>query len=207
MSRKTDEFYFNNFVESATISCDAAVMLKKTLTDFDVNKLPQMKDMLHEIERKGDEKRHEMIRILVSAFITPIERNDLLKISQNLDDVTDSIEDIIIHIYINNITLIRPDSMDFIDIVIRCCNAMKEMMLEFSNFKKSKKLKEQIIEINRLEELGDDMYVKCMRELHTTATEPLEIIKWREIYDFFEKCCDACENVADIVESIAIENS
>ncbi len=193
MFKKTEDFYFNNFVESATISCEAAVLLKEVLTDFDVNTLSTEKNKLHEIERKGDDKRHEMIRALVRAFITPIERNDLLKLSQNLDDVTDSIEDIIIHIYINNITHIRPDTFEFLEIVIKCCGAMKEMMQEFSNFKKSKKLKELIIEINRLEELGDDMYVKCMRNLHTTSTEPLEIIVWREIYDFFEKCCDACE--------------
>ena len=62
-------------------------------------------------------------------------------------------------------------------------------------------------EINRLEEVGDDLYVACMRNLHTTSTDPLEIIAWREIYEFFEKCCDTCENVADIIESIVIGNT
>lgn len=207
MSKKADNFYFNNFVESAEVSCEAAQMLKDVLCNFNTETLPEMKVKLHEIEHKGDDKRHEMTSALVRAFITPIEREDLLKLSQFIDDVTDSIEDILIRIYINNVTHIREDSIEFMDIVISCCSAMKEMLEEFHNFKKSKKLSEHIIEINRLEELGDDMYVECMRRLHTTSTDPLEIIAWREIYEFFEKCCDTCENVADIIESIIIGNS
>lgn len=207
MSKKADRFYFNNFVESAEVSCEAAQMLKDVLCNFNTETLPEMKVKLHEIEHKGDDKRHEMTSALVRAFITPLEREDLLKLSQYIDDVTDSIEDILIRIYINNVTHIREDSIEFMDIVISCCLAMKEMLEEFHNFKKSKKLSELIIEINRLEELGDDMYVECMRKLHTTSTDPLEIIAWREIYEFFEKCCDTCENVADIIESIIIGNS
>ncbi|NLH01720.1 MAG: DUF47 family protein [Clostridiales bacterium] len=207
MSKKTDSFYFNNFIESAEISCEAAAMLKSVLENFDVKTLPENKIKIHEIEHKGDDKRHEITQALVRAFITPIERDDILKLSQYIDDVTDSIEDIIIRIYINNVKQIRPDSIEFADLVIRCCTAMKAMFEEFPKFKKSKKVEELIIEINRLEELGDDMYVECMRNLHTTSTDPLEIIAWREIYGFFEICCDTCENVADIVESIIIGNT
>jgi len=207
MSKKADGFYFNNFVESAEVSCDAARMLKDILCNFSVAALPENRVKLHEVEHRGDDKRHEMTAVIVRAFITPIEREDILKLSQLIDDVTDSIEDILIRIYINNVTRIREDSIEFIDIVISCCQAMKDMLCEFHNFKKSKKLNEHIIEINRLEELGDDMYVECMRRLHTTSTDPLEIIAWREIYEFLEKCCDTCENVADIIESIVIGNS
>jgi len=207
MSKNSDRFYFNNFVESAAVSCEAAHMLKDVLSNFDVATLPENRIKLHDIEHKGDDKRHEMTAVIVRAFMTPIEREDILKLSQLIDDVTDSIEDILIRIYINNVTQIRDDSLEFVEIVIRCCEAMKDMLGEFHNFKKSKKLSEHIIEINRLEELGDDLYVECMRKLHTTSTDPLEIIAWREIYEFFEKCCDTCENVADIIESIIIGNS
>ena len=206
MARK-DSFYFNNFVDSAEVSCEAAQVLKDILCNFSVDTLPENKVKLHEIEHKGDDKRHEMTNAIASAFITPLEREDILKLSQYIDDVTDCIEDILIRIYINNVTSIRPDSLEFMDILISCCAAMKDMLEEFPNFKKSKKLNELIIEINRLEELGDDMYVSCMRNLHTTSTDPLEIIAWREIYEFFERTCDTCENVADIIESISIGNT
>lgn len=206
MSNK-NSFYYRNFVESAEVSCEAAAALKEILCHFSVDTLEENMVKLHELEHKGDNKRHEITNVLVRAFITPIEREDILKLSQLIDDVTDCIEDILIRIYINNVTHIREDSIEFADIVIRCCDAMKDMLEEFPHFKKSKKLGEFIIEINRLEELGDDVYVKCMRNLHTTSKDPFEIIAWREIYEFFEKCCDTCENVADIIESIAIGNT
>ena len=64
-----------------------------------------------------------------------------------------------------------------------------------------------VIIADREIEASDDLYDACMRNLHTTSTDPLEIIAWREIYEFFEKCCDTCENVADIIESIVIGNT
>lgn len=204
---KKDSFYYQNFVDSAEVSCEAARALKDILRNFRVDTLQQKRAELHEIEHKGDSKRHEMTGVLVRAFITPIEREDILRLSQYIDDVTDCIEDILIHIYINNVQSIRPDSLDFADLLIQITEATKKMLQEFPNFKKPKKLTELIIEINRLEELGDDLYVDCMRRLHTTSYDPLEIIAWREIYEFFEKCCDTCENVADIIESIAIGNT
>lgn len=207
MMSKKDSFFFENFVESAEVSCEAARALKEILVNFDAGALEQKMAELHEIEHKGDRKRHETTKAIVRAFITPIEREDILKLSQNIDDVTDVVEEILIRIYMNNVTEIRPDALEFVDIVIACCDAMKEMLEEFHNFKKSKKLHDLIININRLEEDGDDLYVKCMRRLHTTETDPLVILAWREVYEFFEKCCDTCENVADIIESIAIGNT
>lgn len=63
------------------------------------------------------------------------------------------------------------------------------------------------MEINALEEEGDRVYMEIMRKLHTEVTDPLEIIAWREIYDYLEKCCDACEHVADVVESVMMKNT
>ncbi|MGI5979457.1 MAG: DUF47 domain-containing protein [Oscillospiraceae bacterium] len=206
MAKKSDRFYYDNFIESAAISCEAAKLLRETLGSFDADTLAEKRAALHEIERRGDDKRHEMVNALVSAFITPIERNDILDLSQNIDDVTDAIEDILIRIYMSNVRTIRPDALEFADLVIECCAGMQKLLEEFPNFKKSKTLEGLIVEINRLEETGDELYINCMRNLHTTDNDLLDVIAWREIYDFFENCCDACEHVADIVEGITIGN-
>lgn len=207
MSKKSEDFYFNNFIESASISCDMANALKASLLGFNPDTINNEMDILHDLEHKGDAKKHEIVHQLVRAFITPIDRDEIIKISENIDNVTDSIEDILLHIYIHNIKEIREDSLEFANIIIRCCEAMKKMLEEFRNFKKSKTLAKLIIEVNHLEEEGDRLYVTAMRQLHTTNPDPLVIMAWHEIYGFFEKCCDACEDVADIVESIAIENT
>ena len=80
------------------------------------------------------------------------------------------------------------------------------MLKEFTDYK-NLKLKDLIIEINRLEEEGDRMYVEAVRKLHTTVTDAIEIFAWSRVYYIFEKCCDVCEDVADIVERITIGNS
>ena len=105
-----------------------------------------------------------------------------------------------------NVQAIRPDAIEFADLVIECCEAMQKLVEEMPNFKKSKTLEDLIVEINRLEELGDDLYARSMRALHTSNTDPLDVVVWREIYAYFEKCCDGCEHVADIVEGICIGN-
>jgi uncharacterized protein Yka (UPF0111/DUF47 family) len=80
-------------------------------------------------------------------------------------------------------------------------------MDEFPNFKKSETLMQHIITLNTLEEEGDRLYMAAMRRLHTQTTDPVEIIAWREVYEFLEKCCDACEHAADVVESVVMKNT
>lgn len=84
---------------------------------------------------------------------------------------------------------------------------MKVMMEEFSNFRKSKTIKSNIIEINRLEEEGDKLFTKAMHNLYATSTEATEILAWTSLYDQLEHCCDLCEDVADVVERVMLTNS
>ena len=84
---------------------------------------------------------------------------------------------------------------------------VKLMLKEFASFRHSKSLRDHIIAINTLEEQADQVFVTSMRELHTTCTDPVEIICWREVYFYLEKCTDACEHVADVVEQIVMKNS
>ena len=81
------------------------------------------------------------------------------------------------------------------------------MLEEFADFKRSKGLRDHIIRINTLEEEADQQFINSMRTLHTTCTDPIEIIVWREIFLYLEKCVDACEHVADTVESVVMKNS
>lgn len=207
MPKKTDNFYFNNFKNCVTFSYEAAKMLKKVLTDFNVSNLDKNLKEMHEIEHKADEKKHEMTNALIKAFITPIERTDIIKLSEFIDDITDSIDDILMHIYCNNITVLRDDTIAFVDILLKCCSSLELLFEEFKNYKKSATLNDLIIEINHLEEEGDALYIKAMRTLHTTSKDLFEIMVWREMYGMFEQIYDNCEHVADVVEGVIIENS
>ena len=207
MSKKADSYYFENFVQCVDCASRAAKMLEENLVQFDVAHLPERLDALHQIEHEADQKKHEMISVLMKAFITPIEREDIIVISQAIDEVTDRIEDVLMRIYINNVHSIRPDAVEFTKVVIRCCEALRKIMEEFPNFKRSKTLHDLIIQVNALEEEGDRMFVNSMRKLHCECKDPLEVIAWREIYKFLEKCCDACEHAANAVETVVMKNT
>ncbi len=207
MAKKNENYYYNSFCESAAISYEAALKLKSVLEPFDADNMQSSLDEIHLIEHKGDEKKHEVFSELVKAFITPIERDDIMNLSENLDNVIDCIEDILIHIYINNITEMRENIKEFLELLIKCCETLEKLFKEFHNFKKSKTLNDFIIEINNIEEAGDRLYISAMRELHVTEKDPIKVLAWRQIYSFFEKSLDACEVVADMVGDIVIANT
>lgn len=207
MSKKQDEFYFNTFIDCADYACRAAHMLEEVMDKFDPEDLPRHMDEMHALEHSADERKHEMLDVLAKAFITPIEREDIIELSHCIDNMTDKIEDVFLRLYTNNVQKMHPDAVDLAKVVIHCCESVKEMLVEFPNFKRSKKLKEHIIKINTMEEEADRRFISCMAKLHRSGADALDIIVWREIYKYLEDCADACENVADVVEGVVMDNT
>lgn len=199
--------YFDKFVELVGYSCKCAEILSDTLTSFNTDVLEEKVGELHNIEHAGDLAKHEMMAQLAVEFIAPIEREDIVSLSQEIDDITDAIEDVLIKIHMFNISSIKPEVLEFTELIKRSCNTLKVVMEEFSNYKKSSTLNDKIIEVNNLEEDGDRLYHKIMRNLYVNSKDPVELLVWTEIYDLLEKCCDACEETADVVESIVMKNS
>jgi uncharacterized protein Yka (UPF0111/DUF47 family) len=128
-------------------------------------------------------------------------------LTQELDDVTDLIEDVLLRLYMFNVLSVREEALDFSTMIYRCCEAMEEMMREFRNFRKSGLISEKIVEINRLEEEADALYTKAVRRLYLSSKDPVELMVWSEIFDRMERCCDTCEHVANLVESIIMKNT
>ncbi len=79
--------------------------------------------------------------------------------------------------------------------------------MEFQNFKHSKTLHDKVVEINRLEEVGDGLYFEMMSNLFRSSKDPVELMTWTEILHKLEKCCDNCEDVANVIEQIVMKNS
>jgi hypothetical protein len=117
------------------------------------------------------------------------------------------IEDVLIKIHMFNVTTIKPEVSEFTALITQCCNGLKIALQEFSNFKKSTTLREKIIEVNHLEEAGDRLYYSTVHNLYVNSKDPVELLVWTEIFDYLEKCCDSCEEAADVIESIVMKNS
>ena len=204
---KGDKFYFENFSQCTALSKKAADYLVKCLENYNPDEIDRMLTEIHEIEHSADVKRHEMGDALAKAFVTPVDREDLDMLSHNLDNVTDKIEDIVQKLYTNNITSIKPSAVVFAKNVVKACEYLCEVMDEFENFKKSKKMQTLIIKLNDIEDECDKLYLSSMRALMQSPEDVLVTIAWREIYDCFESCIDACEHVSECMGSVIMKNT
>lgn len=206
MASKND-YYFNTFVDLVKYSCEAAELLDSILHNYDASELPEKMKQMHDIEHRGDIERHIMIKRLAKEFIAPIEREDIVALADSIDTVTDTIEDVLMRMYMFNIQSVREDALKMSAIIVRCCKALKEAMEEFHNFHKSSTLHGLIIEINNLEEEGDALFTTATRNLYVNVKDPIEVYAWDQALHYMEKCCDACEDVSDVIESVMMKNS
>ncbi|MBQ9106678.1 MAG: DUF47 family protein [Clostridia bacterium] len=204
---KGDKFYFENFKECAALSKKAAAHLVECLKNYDFNKIEEMLQNMHEIEHTADIKKHEINDALARAFVTPVDREDLAMLSHNLDEVTDKIEEIMQKFYIYNIQSVEPSIVEFAIKLVSVCELLCALMNEFENFKRSKKIRDLIIELNNAEEECDKLYLSSMHEITKNSTDVLTTISWREVYECFEACADACEHVSECVGTIIIKNT
>lgn len=204
---KGDKFYFENLTASTALSQKAATYLVECLENFDPDHIEEMLTGMHEIEHRADGKKHEMNEALAKAFVTPVDREDLDMLSHNLDQVTDKIEEVLQKFYIYNIRTVEPAAVAFAKKIVRSSELVCELMNEFENFKRSKKIQRLIIELNDVEEECDQLYLNSMRDLMKNTSDILQTISWRDIYERLEACADACEHVSECVGTVIMKNT
>lgn len=207
MAGKRNFDYFDSFVHMADYSCSAAALLKEIMTDFKTDELHEKSKKMRSIEHDGDSERHVMIRKLLHEFITPIEREDIMDLADAIDTVTDTIEDVVLRLYMYNVKAVFEYAPEITDIIVRSCEALKLALEEFHNFRKSKTLHDLLVDVNGLEEEADELYLKATRNLYIKSHDVMEVIAWDQTFDFLEMCCDACEEVANVIENVVMKNS
>lgn len=207
MAKKSDQYYYKVLSEGVDYCVQAADMLLDTLQNYQPDEMEARAAAMHEIEHSADIAKHVMMSKLVKEFITPIEREDIIELAQTIDDVTDCIEDVALRLYMFHTKSIRHEALEFCTLIVSCCQAMKCMMEEFHNFHKSATIHKMIVDINRLEEDGDKLYASAIHSLYVHSKDPIEIFTWTELFNLLEKCCDTCEDVANVVETVIMKNT
>ena len=207
MALTKENDYYQLFVELVEYSCKCAEELKKLFDNYDNATLADKLKDFHKIENDADIRKHLIMEKLTKEFITPIEREDILAVVNMLDDITDGIEDIPIKLYMFHIQSIREDARAFLDVILQCCEALRVILQELHNHKRSKTIQQSIIEVNRLEEVGDSCYIKAVYNLYDNPQSALEVLAWTEVFNQMEKCCDSCEHTANLVEEVIMKNA
>ena len=207
MKKKEEYSYFDEFVNNSKYVVESAEILKRTLKNYDQEKLEQSIKKVHALENEADRALHKMRNYLIKDFLPPIDREDIVLIGHRLDDLEDGIDEILINFNILNITSVREDAIEFAELLIECVMSVKDALENFKNFKKADIVKEKSIAINVLEEKADSLYERAMKNLYKEEKDPIEIIKWTTIYNCLENSTDACEKLGDSLEDVVMKNS
>ena len=208
MKKQRSNEYFEGFVSGMESACKAAEYLENLVEHFDSEKLADQIDEIHAIEHAADINKHKLMQKLAKEFITPIEREDIILLLQQIDNVTDFIEDVVRKMFMYNTKAMRTEALEFAAIIKQCCYESRDALKELPGFQKnSERLEQAIVKVNDYEEQGDRLYCAAMRRLYCENAESLERITWTKLFDWMEACCDACEDVMESVELVVMKNS
>jgi len=207
MAKKFD--YFTALEAQGDFAVQEAVLLNEIFDQFDQTKMPVWLQQMHELENSADMKIHEVYTNLATEFITPIDREDILATGQRLDDIVDSIEDVLLKMHMFNVQQIPEPAVSFARLILSASTALVKLLTEFKTFKKSNnKVREYIVEVNDIEEEADRLYAETMNSLYRDHTdEPLYVIIWSNLFGQMELAIDNCEMVADGLDTIILKNT
>ncbi len=160
--------------------------------------------LIKNIEHKGDEITHKIIEKLNKTFITPIDKEDIHKMAVLLDDVIDLINVVTSRFRIFGIERIDDYIIKLSNIIF---NTVSEVNKSILNLKKLKDMEECYVKIHTLENEADEVYLQALSDLFHFYKNPIDIMKYKEIYELLEKITDKCEDVAHVIESIVVKHA
>ena len=197
------ERFYEFFLTQAKIILEASRTLLEG-AQSGVSELTSAAAKIKTLEQRGDEVIHEIYTRLNQTFITPLDPEDIHSLSSHLDDVLDGIEDASYRMVAYRVEPIPPMVVELCKIVYSCAEALEQA---FQALGTKRPVLPHCIEVNRLEEVADQLGRDAVSELFRSESDPITLVKLKEIYEFLEQTTDACEDVADALQNVAVKNS
>jgi len=158
---------------------------------------------IKEHEHTGDDLTHEVVTLINKTFVTPFDRDDIYRLAGAIDDVCDFVDETADNLGSWGVSDVPPDARALADVILRATILLDEAVQRLDGFKDSSR---QLIELRSLEDEGDRLFRNGVGELFRSGTDPLMVIRWKDIYEGLEEAIDACENAADVLEAIVVKN-
>jgi len=200
-----EEKFFDLFRTQAANVVEGAKLLKDLLEDY--TDVDQKRMKIEKTESIGDEIAHKIIEKLNTTFITPMDREDIHALTSALDDILDFINATAQRLQLYGVTLVTDDARALANVILRAAEETEALTDNMENLKNMKGLKERWIEVNRLENEGDKISRQAIAALFEHEKNPIEVIKWKELYEHLETAIDKCEDAANIVEAVVLKNT
>ena len=200
-----NERFYDLLHESAKNLADAAEALVDLVQHY--QNVEMKTDRLTELEHNGDTITHNIVNLLHKTFVTPIEREDIALLAERLDDVLDYIEGAGTSLRIYKVAEPSTCSREMADVVRMMAVKLEQAISHLRVHGKLREILPYCVEINRLENVADDLFRKAIAGLFEDETSAAEIIKWRDIYEQLEQATDRAEDVANVLEGIVLRHA
>jgi len=197
--------FFELFEGSAQNMVKAAQNLKQLIDTWE-NVEERVKEIT-KLEHEGDTITHQIMEQLNRTFVTPFDREDIALLAHSLDDVTDFIHATADAMFLYKVNRPGLSAKELSDIIVQAATEVERAMPQLRSRAELRQILERCVEINRLENTADRVFRSAMAELFANTTDIAEIIKWREIYEHMESATDRCEDVANVLEGVALKHA
>lgn len=195
--------FFELFDQHAGRTLEAAKLLRAMLRD--PHDPEAQAKQIKAIEHEGDHITRETIETLQRTFITPIDRGDIHRLISRLDDVLDLIDSTAERVWLYEFIDIQPDAQDLAAVLVNAVGELQKAMTQLRNLRDGRAIILIRMEVSRYEHEGDTLMRRAVARLFREATDPIAVIKWKEIYEYLESAIDGCQDVANVLVNVALE--
>ncbi|HEY7472588.1 MAG TPA: DUF47 family protein [Gemmatimonadota bacterium] len=203
LPRETDFFeFFERHAATTVRGCRELLELATEGRDFEA-RARRIKDVEHE----ADSITHDCVEALHRTFITPLDRDQIHMLISRMDDIMDYVETVSDQCVLYNIDHMTPDARELAAVLLESTEQIEGAVKGLRDMKHASAILERCIDVNRLENKGDELLRRAVARLFDEEKDPVSIIKWKEIYENLESATDRCEDVANIIEGIVLENA
>jgi predicted phosphate transport protein (TIGR00153 family) len=196
-----DEEFYDLFTQLAERLTQSAVLLHQLFREPE--RRAQHVAAIKSAEHEADGLTHEIIDRIDRTFVTPFDREDIHGLASELDDVVDLLDGTARRVDMFKISEVHQPAVVLTDVIVRAAREVEEAV---RNMKNGRMVNAKARELKKLEEEGDALYHDAMGNLFSRESDPITIIKWKELYDTIEDALDQCEDVANVLQSIALKN-
>ncbi len=203
----SDARYFDLFEQAAANLVAAACHVESVLAANDFGEMAAKATRMDEIEHANDAVTHEIMNNLHKTFVTPWDREDIVDLTQRLDDVVDALHQAIIAITMYKVPRPTSRSRELGGIITQLADEVQRAVQLLRHQGKLRDVLPHAVEINRLENAADQVFRQAMAELFENEISLPDVIKWREIYDALEAATDRCEDIADVLEGVVLKHA
>ena len=197
-----DDQFFRLFDQLATHLATTAKMLDNLFGD--AGRVTEHVRAIKDIEHKADLLTTTVNQRIDKSFITPIDREDIHTLASRLDDVIDLLDGTARRFEMLHITEVLPPAKQLSGVL---CRAANEIQAAVAEMREPREVNEHVALIKHLEEEGDAIYHEAVGALFAGRPDPLEVLKWKEMYDTLERAIDSCMGVAQVLQSISMKNA